>query len=110
MSGLSSTTSYEPRANDIACENLVFNTQLASPKEDVIDLFNVGDVLEVQLHHLNGQVVVYALWQGQIAGGIASGFLPRLRACLVGGTAYIATVMLKQGGQVQVRVCPELAQ
>jgi hypothetical protein len=108
MSGSSGNFSYTNRGTDITCEKLVFNTQLASPKEDVINQFVVDDILDITFEQLNGQAVVYARWNGQIAGGIASALLPRLRTCIVEGTTYVAKVTQKQGGQVLLRVSPRI--
>jgi hypothetical protein len=109
MSGSSNTFSYDFRTQDISCEKLIFNTQLASPKEPVISQLSEGDVLEVSISQHGGQVIVFAIWDGQVAGGIASEYLPRLRTCLQGGTDYIATVRSIVGGQVHVRVSPRRA-
>lgn len=109
MSGSSGNFSYGNRGTEISCEKLVFNTQLASPKEEVISQINVDDILDISFELLNDQAVVYARWKGQIAGGIASALLPRLRTCIVEGTTYIAKVTQKQGGQVLLRVSPRIS-
>lgn len=107
MSGSSGSSSRDdyPSYSD-SCDTLEFDTQLASPKEDVIAQFGEGDVLEVAFDQQHGQAIVYALWRGQIAGGIASQQVQRLRQCLTEGTMYSARVISKQGGQVRVRVFP----
>ncbi|UQI31967.1 hypothetical protein M3M50_04910 [Pseudomonas bijieensis] len=106
MSGSNGNFSYVNRGAEISCDKLVFNTQLASPKEDIISQIDVDDLLDITFEQLNGQAVVYARWNGQIAGGIASALLPRLRTCIVEGTTYVAKVTQKQGGQVLLRVSP----
>ncbi|MBX9705862.1 MAG: hypothetical protein K5Q00_06360 [Gammaproteobacteria bacterium] len=88
----------------INCENLVIDTQLSSPKEDVILKINVGDILEVGLQKSNQTSIVVVLFQNEIAGGVASPQLSQLRSCLEAGTTYIAKVQSINGGQVKVTI------
>lgn len=87
-----------------SCETLVIDTQLSSPKPAVVALISVGDELEVATQQMGATTVVVALYQGQLAGGLASPEIQRLRECLAGGTQYVARVTAKNGGQVRVRV------
>jgi hypothetical protein len=89
-----------------ACDTLVIDTQLSSPKDDVVSAINVGDVLEVELRQYGATVVVVALHNGAIAGGIAAPQVPKLRECIQGGTTYVAKVTAKNEGQVKVRISP----
>ncbi|KPY55904.1 hypothetical protein [Pseudomonas syringae] len=91
---------------ETACDMLYLQTQLASPKPDVVDQINIDDVLDIGLSNLNGQLVAVALWQGQLAGGIASPRVLRLIACIESGTSYRAAVVDKNGAQVVLRISP----
>lgn len=86
------------------CAVLVIDTQLSSPKDDVVSQLEEGLVLDVVLHDQAGKVVVVALYQGQIAGGLASPQVQRLRECIERGTQYGATILAIRDGQVRVRV------
>ena len=86
------------------CSALVIETQLSSPKDDVIAAIEVGDQLTVTLQTMEGTSVVVVIHDGQVAGGLASPSIRRLRECLADGTQYKATVMAKTEGQVRVRV------
>lgn len=105
MSGRDGGRNDNPTPVD-SCDQLKFTTQLASPKEAVVEQMNVEDVLDIAIGEQNGQAVVQALWNGQIAGGIADQKLHRLRQCLGEGVMYAATVLGITNGQVRVRVFP----
>ena len=87
-----------------SCETLVINTQLSSPKPAVVAQINVNDELSVATQQVGAATVVVALYQGQVAGGLAAPEVRRLRECLANGTTYVARVTAKNGGQVSVRV------
>jgi hypothetical protein len=82
---------------------LDISTQLSSPKAAVIAGIAVGEVLDVALQPGVNTVVV-VLRKGQVAGGLASPDVQRLRECLEGGTQYGAKVVEVNGAQVKVRV------
>ena len=86
------------------CSDLVLNTQLSSPREAVVAQLSVGDVMDVAVQTMVGTSVVVALWQGQIAGGLASPALQRLRECIEAGNEYEARVTVKNDGQIRVQV------
>ena len=86
------------------CEDLVINTQLSSPKANVVALITVGDELDLEVRTLQNTVVVVAVYKGEVAGGIASTRMARLRECIEDGTKYLARVTAKNDGQVSVRV------
>jgi len=90
--------------DEIDCEKLVFDTQISSPKEDVVSKLEEGDVLEVRLENIDTTMVVVVRHNGKIAGGLASPALKRLRECMVQGTIYKALVLQVDDGQVRVRV------
>lgn len=86
------------------CAALVIDTQLSSPKPNVIAGIQVGEILDVVMEDLGGTSAVVVLRQGQVAGGLASPQVNRLRQCIGEGHQYQAKVTDVQGGQVRVRV------
>ncbi|MRV70626.1 hypothetical protein GJ700_02690 [Duganella sp. FT92W] len=90
----------------VDCSRLMISTQLSSPKPDVVAKLKASDELQVALDNQPGIKVVVALFNGQIAGGLASPETSRLRSCIEQGTNYNATVLDVTGGQVRVRVHP----
>lgn len=91
---------------EISCENLIIETQLTSPRENVIAKIGVNTVLDVSLEQAGPSAVVVLTHQGEVAGGIASPQMTRLRECIQLGTRYSATVTAKSDGHVQVRISP----
>lgn len=89
------------------CDSLFIETQLSSPKEDVIDKIDVGNILDVTVQQVGTTMVVVVLHQGVIAGGIAAPQVQRLRECIAQGTIYDATVISKNEGQVRVHIKPK---
>lgn len=87
-----------------SCESLVFETLLSSPKPNVIAQLGVGTILSVGTQQSGGVTVVVVLHQGQVAGGLASPQVARLRECIAQGTQYEARVLSISNGQVRVRV------
>ena len=87
-----------------SCAALVFDTQLSSPKQAVVATIQVGDELLVSTQTVSATTVVVVLHNGQVAGGLASPLVQRLRECMASGTQYTATVTAVNGGQVRVRV------
>lgn len=86
------------------CESLVLNTHISSPKEDVVDQVQVGDVLDVSVQMQGATSVVVVLHKGHMAGGLAAPQVAKLRECIQKGTVYIATVTEKNAGLIKVRV------
>lgn len=89
------------------CGSLFIETQLSSPKEDVVDKIDVGDILDVTAQQIGTTMVVVVLRQGEIAGGIAAPQVQKLRECLGHGAMYDATIISKNDGQVRVRIKPK---
>ncbi len=92
------------RTSDVSCELLAFRAQLTSPKPEVVSTLSVGDILEVVVDSMNGQMVVKAVFEGQVAGGLAGPDVIRLRECIDQDHAYQAEVESVNGGQVRVSV------
>lgn len=101
-SGSSGGIGYSTGAD--SCESLVITTQLNSPKPAVVEKICVGDKLDVVTVQMGATTAVVAMHGGDLAGGLASPDLQKLRECLAGGTYYVATVIGKNDGQVTVRV------
>lgn len=90
-----------------SCEDLVINTQIGSPRADVLKLLRVGTELDVQVQQQNGISVVVLTLNGQLAGGVVSPDLQRLRECILSGTVYHAYVTSISGAHVGVRISAE---
>jgi hypothetical protein len=93
---------FEPPTGD--CAALAFDTQLSSPKAAVVGTLKVNDVLDVTTQNMGGATVVVALHRGQVAGGLASPLVQRLRECIENGTVFTARVLSITSGQVRVHV------
>ncbi|MDO8773415.1 MAG: hypothetical protein Q7K57_32845 [Burkholderiaceae bacterium] len=88
-----------------SCESLVIDTLLASPRQTVVANLSPGDVLDVRLAETStGERVVEVVFRKQLAGGLASPAISRLRECIEGGTQYQARVTGKRDALVRVRV------
>jgi hypothetical protein len=72
-----------------SCENLVINTQLKSPVEEVLSKIKEGDLLDITVIAPDECV---ALYDGSIAGKIVCFDLKELLDCLKLGNTYTATV------------------
>lgn len=55
---------YEAPADN--CELLIIQTQLSSPKEEVVDTIQIKDVLDVALQTIGNTTVVVALHRGKL--------------------------------------------
>ncbi len=92
-----------PSTPTTSCTTLRFDTQLASPKSEVVAQLGVDDVLDITFSDPSNQVVS-ALWKGAVAGGIVDPHLSQLRTCMSQGEQYQAFVLRVSGGQVRIRV------
>lgn len=90
----------------IACDRLIIETAISSPKEAVIKKLSVNDVLQVELEQLSVTSIVILTYKGEKAGGITHAMTNQLRECIQAGTRYIATVISKSDGQVRIRIKP----
>lgn len=90
----------------VACERLIIETAISSPKEAVIRNLAAGYILQVGLEQVGGTSVVALYYQGEMAGGITHASTNRLRECIQAGTNYTATVISKSDGQVRIRIKP----
>jgi hypothetical protein len=95
-----------PDVGQTPCEALAFETQLSSPKSDVIAGLKVGEVLDVVLKQDGGVQTIQVLRAQKVAGGLTAPDVKRLRECILSGHTYKATVTAVTGGQVKVRINP----
>lgn len=86
------------------CESLAFETNLSSPKANVVATLSVGSVLDVEVRQQGTQSIVVAIFGGNVAGGLATPQLQRLRQCIANGVRFRADVLFIREGQVKVRV------
>ncbi|AVX36246.1 hypothetical protein [Yersinia massiliensis] len=90
---------------ELTCEKLTITTQLSSPNPAVVPFLKVGDILVIQQRNQNGLSLTEAIFgTNQVAGGIASPQIRRMRECIELGTTYVARVISINGGQVMVKV------
>ncbi|MFC4872119.1 hypothetical protein [Negadavirga shengliensis] len=85
------------------CQELVINTNLASPQASVIGNLNKGDILTIQTASDQGPIQAYDE-NGQLAGNIVSREQIRLLNCIIGGTEYEAEVLAIENGQCKVQI------
>jgi hypothetical protein len=102
MSG-SGGSYFTPSTPTSSCSTLQFDTQLASPKAQVIAQLSINDILDITFASTGHQVVI-ALFNGNEAGGIVDPHLSQLRNCMAQGEQYQARVLQITGGQVRLRV------
>jgi len=93
---------FDPPETD--CGALTFTTQLSSPKASVVRGLKEQDVLDLATEVVGRVTVVVALRSGEVAGGLASPLVQRLRECIEAGTEFKAQVLSVDRGQVRVRV------
>jgi hypothetical protein len=87
-----------------ACEDLVIDTQVSSPRAALVGQLKVDDRLDVVLEQHGGVTVVVLNQKGQTVGGIAAPEAKRLRECIEAGTSYVAKVTRIQGAHINVRI------
>lgn len=87
-----------------SCEDLVVDTLLASPKDDVVDELQEGQILDVAIIRNDQSIIVAILLNGQVAGGVASPQVNQLRTCLEKGQEFEAKIQSINGGQIKVRI------
>nr|WP_313132809.1 hypothetical protein [Pseudomonas juntendi] len=106
MSGLGGDRRGPSADPIVACDQLSFTAQIASPKEEVVQQLREGYMLEILVGDQNGQSVVLAYWEGREVGGIADRRLQRLRQCMTDGHMYSGRVVSIISGQVRVHISP----
>ena len=93
---------FDPPPTD--CRMLTFTTQLSSPKASVVKWLKENDVLDIATQVVGMVTVVVALRSGEVAGGLASPLVQKLRECIEAGIGFKAQVLSVDRGQVRVRV------
>jgi len=91
-----------PSDND-NCNDIVINTNLASPQAEVLDTLDVGDILTVQAASDQGPIQAFKE-DGALAGNIVSREMIRLLACIANGTIFEAEVTNLNNGQCSVQI------
>lgn len=86
------------------CSDLTIETQIISPKENVIGQLTEGTVLDVSLLQEGAESTVALLYREQRVGGVLHALLSRLRECIANGTIYKAHVLSIDEGQVRIRI------
>lgn len=90
--------------SELPCDKLRFEAQLTSPQPAVVETLESGNVLDIRVENMKGQIVLQVLINHQVAGGLAGPDATRLRNCIEQGHQYKATVRAINGGQVRVVV------
>ncbi len=86
------------------CRELIINTNLSSPRPNVVDNLNEGDILSVSAASASGPLQVIND-QGEVAGNIISREQARLLNCIVNeGIEYQAEILSIDEGLCQVQI------
>ncbi len=104
MSGSSGSSSFGDGSRQVACEEIKFTTQLASPQPQVVIALTVGQVLQVRIVPIQAAQVLVAQAFGVTVGSLVGSNATRLRECILAGHEYTARVVKINGGQVTVDV------
>lgn len=89
---------------EIACEYLKFEAQIASPVPATVIALKVNDVLAVTVANTGGTQQVQVYNGAQLVGGLLANRVSRLRECILNDSTFKATVLSINGGQVRVVV------
>ncbi len=95
---------FGPRDERIPCDQLWFETSIASPQPTANDL-SVGDVLQVVLSSGPPPVIQLIDGAGDVVGSLITRIADLLR-CIQDGFNYEAEVKEINGGDIQVDVRP----
>ncbi|MCL6385724.1 hypothetical protein EXT55_05745 [Pectobacterium carotovorum subsp. carotovorum] len=82
-----------------SCEKLKFETSLSSPKPITANI-KIGEKLDIEL--IDDKL--YALYNGEVAGGIAANEASRLMHCISQGYGYVGVVLSAKLGQVRIQI------
>lgn len=92
--------------DEIPCDELEFDTQIATPQAKALTGLKIGEILDVAVVPVNGAQVVAVRKGTETVGGLAGGLVNRLRECLLQGKRFSATVQKINGAQITVHVEP----
>lgn len=96
-----------PRPTIFTCEDLKFETILASPIAEVLELIEKGDEMEITISSTGNSCVV--IFRSKIAGSIVASNLLQLINCLKSGNRFIAIVKSIEGAKCKITVVHESA-
>lgn len=88
---------------EIACEDLTFETHLASPQPEIAALA-LNEVLDIDLREDNDVRLIAALRKSGVLVGSISSHVAELLRCIQQGVTFEAEVLAIQDGAVRVRV------
>lgn len=93
----------------IPCDDLKFDTTLASPIEGVVEELEIGDDLEIQLQRSEGSTYLHiAVIHGEDIAGTIVEKVPEMVRCLQEGVVdYQARVTNVQGDIYRIHVSPK---
>lgn len=96
-----------PRPQDpgTSCDELTFEADLASPKEEAVSQLAEGDILDVLLERVGEAPIVNVRVNGDLVGSLVS-HLPELIRCLQEGNDFVAEIKEIDDGKVSVEVRP----
>lgn len=105
-SGSGSGGGRTQKPKSMSCGELTFNTQLSSPREDVIILLKVGFTLDIEISP--NQTACVVIFEDKVAGTIIHSLLNQLISCIKSGYRYYARVRNVNGAKCSITVLPEI--
>lgn len=104
IGGFGSTSGGGTAGGTVDCSSINFKTNLSSPKAQVVSRISTGERLDIEVQTHNNNEVVVVVYKGELAGGLTSPYVQKLRECVNSGHSYCAEVVKVVGGQVTVNV------
>lgn len=101
MSGMS-TGAFFDRKRRLDCGSLFLQTQLSSPREEVLQGVQKGDVMKLKLMSMAGPCL--AMYNENIAGTIINKYIIQLIKCMNSGHEFIAEVREVEGGRCALTI------
>jgi hypothetical protein len=88
------------------CDDILINTTLDSPDQDVLKKLNRGDVLKL-IKSNEGQLIAVT-GDNSVAGSITHYLYKKIIDCIEDGVDFNATINKLNGGDCRVRIEPDL--
>ncbi len=101
MSG-ADLTGGGPGQQDTPCGKLVLNTMLSSPKAEVVKDLVQGMVLDIGFNA--SRTALEVRYKNEVAGGLTTPLLPRIRHCIDTGTVFKAKVLGRNAVLIKLQV------